>query len=198
MQNIFSKEYCYDGQIIFEEGKPGDWVYVVISGSVEISRVVDGKKFIIAKLKSGEVFGELGFLGGIRRTATARAVGETTLGIIDRDFLDGEFNQLNGHFRSILKSVVERFKEMIDRVSEPSSRKPPHTQKALSVEFKDRLSFIKAYSANTGAGVLFIKTSKPLKKGEQLLLKLQLSGIPDPLKIKPKCFGFSILLGSLF
>jgi uncharacterized protein (TIGR02266 family) len=183
MQIIVSEEKCRDGQVIYEEGKSGDWVYVVISGSVEISRVVGGKKFIIGELAPGQVFGVLGFLGGIKRTGTARAVGETTVGIINRDFLDEEFNKVHVYFQTILKSVVDRFKEMIDRVTESSSRKHPRIQKSLSLEFQDRDTFIKAFSANIGEGGLFIKTNKPLKKGEQFLLKLQLPDIPDPLKI---------------
>ena len=93
MYNIASEETYKDDQIILKEGSPGDWVYVVLSGSVEISKTVGARKYVIEVLKPNEIFGELGFLGGIKRTATARALGETTLGIIDRTSLDQEFNK---------------------------------------------------------------------------------------------------------
>ncbi len=35
------------GQLIFEEGSNGDWIYILEEGEVEISKIVDGKKFVI-------------------------------------------------------------------------------------------------------------------------------------------------------
>ena len=182
MYHIASKETYMDGQIIFKEGSSGDWVYVVLSGSVEISKTIGGKKSILSVLEPGEVFGELGYLGAIKRTATVRAVGETTVGVIDRTFLDKEFNRLSGIFRAILSAVVKRFGNMVERTCEFSSRKEARVQKTLALMFKDRQSFIKAYTGNISKGGLFIRTERPLKEGEQFLLKLQLPGHPDPIK----------------
>lgn len=115
MFNVASEETYQDGQVIFEEGSSGDWVYVILSGQVEIFKSVGGKKVVIEVLQPEDVFGELGFLGGFERTATAMAIGETTVGIIDRTSLDEEFNKLSSDFRIILGAVVERFRKMIDR-----------------------------------------------------------------------------------
>ena len=184
MFNIASEETYQDGQVILKEGSSGDWVYVILSGSVEISKMVGARKYVIEVLKPDEVFGELGFLGGIKRTATAIALGETTLGIIDRTFLDQEFNKLSGDFRTILVSIVERFNKMVEKTSAFSSRKETRIPKVLSLTFKERRSFIKAYTNNISPGGLFITTKKPLKEGEQFLLKLQLPDITEPIKIK--------------
>lgn len=182
---IFSSEETYqDGQIIFEGGASGNWVYMILSGSVEIYRMGEGKKFVLETLKEGEVFGELSFLGNIKRTATARAIGETTVGIIDRDSLDEEYNKLSSDFRSILISVATRFKTMIDRTTEISARREPRVPRTLSLTYKDQESFAKAYTANVSGGGLFIRTKKPLGQGEQFVLNLQLAGLPNPMKIK--------------
>ena len=183
MYQIASEETYKDGQVILEEGSSGDWVYVVLSGSVEISKTIGGRKFIITALEPGEVFGELGYLGAIKRTATARAIGETTVGVIDRSFLDQEFNKLSGPFRGILVAVVKRFRNLIDRACEFSSRKQTRVQKILSLTFKDRKSFVKAYTDNISKGGLFIMTEHPLKQGEQFLLKLQVPDLPKPIKL---------------
>jgi uncharacterized protein (TIGR02266 family) len=151
---------------------------------VEISKKVGGEKYIIEVLGADEVFGELGFIGGIKRTATARAVGETTLGIIDKDFLDQEFNKLSGQFRTILVALTKRFKKMLDRACAYTSRTDQRVPKALSLIFKDRQTFIRAYSSNLGPGGLFIKTENPLSPGHQFDLKLQLPGISEPFQIR--------------
>ncbi len=184
MFNIASEETYQDGQVIIKEGTTGDWVYVVLSGAVEISKTVDGKKFVISLLQPQEVFGELAFIGSITRTATARAISETTVGIMDRAFLDHEYNKLNSEFRAILVTLVERFEKMIDRTSKFSSRKEPRILKTLSLKYKDKKSFVKAYTWNVSSGGLFIKTENPLQQSEQFMLKLQLPGITDTMKIK--------------
>jgi uncharacterized protein (TIGR02266 family) len=184
MHPVASEENYSDGQLIFKEGSPGDWVYVILSGAVEITKEVEGRKVVIVILKEGEVFGELGFLGGIKRTAAARAVGETTLGVIDRAFLDSEFNKLSAEFRSILKAVVLRFREMIERISESSTRAEPRFQKSVSLTYKDRQAFVNACTGNISAKGLFIRTDNPIAKGENFVLKLQLPDVADPLHIQ--------------
>lgn len=184
MYPVATKETYKDDQIIFREGTYGDWVYVVLSGSVEVSKMIGGRKSIITVLEPDEVFGELGYLGAIdKRTATVRAIGETTIGVIDRSFLDQEINKLSGYFRTILVAVVKRFRTLIDRACEFSSRKEARAQKSLSLSFKERQSFIKAYTGNISKGGLFIRTERPLREGEQFLLKLQLPDLPDPIKV---------------
>ncbi|MFC1869122.1 cyclic nucleotide-binding domain-containing protein [Thermodesulfobacteriota bacterium] len=118
MFSVASEESYQDGQIIFKEGSSGDWVYVIISGTVEISKMVKGNKFVVELLPEGEVFGELGFLEGIKRTATATAVGKTTIGLIERESLDAEFNRLSSNFRAIIKAIVKRAKKLLDKAYE--------------------------------------------------------------------------------
>jgi CRP/FNR family cyclic AMP-dependent transcriptional regulator len=184
MYPIVSKETHKDGQIIFKEGSYGDWVYVVLSGSVEVSKTIGERKHIITQLEPGEVFGELGYLGAVKRTATAQAIGETTLGVIDRTFMDKEFNKLSGYFRAILVAVVKRFRNLIERACEFTSRKESRAQKSLSLMFKSRQSFVKAYTDNISRGGLFIRTERPLKEGKHFLLKLQFPELSEPIKIK--------------
>jgi putative ABC transport system ATP-binding protein len=63
------------GEILFAQGEAGDLVYVVQSGSIEISRErVDDEPEVLATYGPGRYFGELAPLYGLRRSATARAV----------------------------------------------------------------------------------------------------------------------------
>jgi uncharacterized protein (TIGR02266 family) len=181
---VASEEIHEDGHIIFEEGSSGDWVYVILSGSVEISKNDKGKKIVIEVLEKDEIFGELSFLGGIKRSATARAIGETTLGVIDRDYLDQQFNTLSTDFRAILVSLVKRFKKVSDRAfTSPPSKASPAQHKTLSLSYKDAKSFARSYVSNVKPGGLFISSSKPLKQGEKFILKLQLPNQSEPMRI---------------
>jgi CRP/FNR family transcriptional regulator, cyclic AMP receptor protein len=118
MLPIATNETYEDGQIIFEEGSHGDWIYVIESGAVELSKAVAGGRAVIAVLQPGEIFGEIAFLAHIPRTATARAVGETTVGLFDRAFLDPEYNKLSQHFQIILRTLSLRLKRTTELLLE--------------------------------------------------------------------------------
>ena len=73
------------GDVIFAQGDPGQEMYGIIEGSVELS--VDGRT--IATLGPDDVFGEIGLLEGVPRTATVTATTEGLLVVLDgRDFLE--------------------------------------------------------------------------------------------------------------
>ncbi|MBW1829150.1 MAG: cyclic nucleotide-binding domain-containing protein [Deltaproteobacteria bacterium] len=118
---ISHEENYTNGQIIFKEDSPGEWLYIVLTGSVETSRSVEGRKITIERLQPGDLFGEMEFIGRMKRTVTAQAVGATTLGIVDRDSIVKEYNQLSKQFKSILETIPARLKKMIDRACDASS-----------------------------------------------------------------------------
>lgn len=181
MYPIASEEQYADGQIIFREGSWGDWVYVIKHGSVEISKTIGGKTYVLSVLEPGEVLGELGYLGVFERTATARARGETTLGLIDRTLLDREFNKLSVYLRAILVTAVKRFRSQIERSCEFAIRKDDRVKRPILLTFKDHTTFVTAYTENISKGGLFIRTDRPLKQAEQFLLTMQLVGSPTPI-----------------
>jgi uncharacterized protein (TIGR02266 family) len=183
MFTFASEETYEDGFVVIKEGTSGDWLYVILSGAVEISKMISGKKFVIIVLKPGEIFGEVGFLGGKKRTATATTIGQTTLGIVDRTALDAEFNELSSDLRNILMAMAKRFETMVNRVVEFSSRSDIRVQKTLSLTYKDNMAFVRAYLGNISTGGIFVKTNNPLPQREQFLLRLQLPELPEPLKI---------------
>lgn len=184
MFSLASEEKYEDGKVIFKEGSPGDWLYVILSGSVKITKRANNRQFTLGVLETGEVFGEGSFLSGTnKRPATAWAVGETTLGIIDRLSLDEEFNKLSADFRTILVSSVKRFSAMLDRACEFATRSGPRAPKTLSLSYKDRQSFIQAYTGNISNGGLSLKTDSPLNPGEKFMLNLQLPEGGTSLKI---------------
>ena len=179
-----SEQTFHDGQKIIEEGTSGDWVYVVISGSVEVSKTISGKKYILSILEPGEVFGEIALIGAIKRTATIRAIGETTLGIVDRSILDSEFNQLSSEYRALLVALTQRFVKTMERTREIYTRREERIKKKLSLKFKDQHSFISAYTGNISSGGLFIRTKNPLNMGEKFFIELQLPELEEVLKAK--------------
>jgi CRP/FNR family transcriptional regulator, cyclic AMP receptor protein len=57
--------------MLFSEGEMGKEIFVVLSGSVKLMRIVRGEEFIIDVLGPGELFGEMAFIESAPRMGTA-------------------------------------------------------------------------------------------------------------------------------
>lgn len=65
---------------IFDEGRPGDCLFIVISGSVVVEkRMPDGGRHVVAELIPGDCFGELELLTNGRRSAAASTAADSVL-----------------------------------------------------------------------------------------------------------------------
>ncbi|HKQ67943.1 MAG TPA: Crp/Fnr family transcriptional regulator [Polyangiaceae bacterium] len=62
------------GDVLFEEGRQGDHMFVVQSGKVRITKRVGPRERTLAVLGAGEFVGEMAILNGKPRTATATMV----------------------------------------------------------------------------------------------------------------------------
>ena len=68
------------GETILAEGDPADRFFVITKGEVAISRRgSEGKEIQLARLGTGQFFGEVGILAETRRTATVRAIDDVEL-----------------------------------------------------------------------------------------------------------------------
>jgi putative ABC transport system ATP-binding protein len=78
------------GDVLFVEGDRGDRVFVVESGTIELTRHRDdGTQELLTTVSDGGYFGELAPMLGLLRSATARAVGHVVVtGYSLRDFRD--------------------------------------------------------------------------------------------------------------
>jgi uncharacterized membrane protein len=90
LERVFERRDVAPGDRIFSLGEPGDSLYIVGSGTVELF-VKDntGSKIVLTVCEPGEVFGELSLFDGGARTATAVCLEPATLLVLDReDLLD--------------------------------------------------------------------------------------------------------------
>ena len=74
-----------DGEIIYRQGEDSQWAFEVLEGSVELIKDGPEGPTVMARLKAGELFGELGILDNTPRSTSARARGGVTVKAIPRD-----------------------------------------------------------------------------------------------------------------
>ena len=76
------------GQTLFQAGEPGDSLFVVRSGSIELYiKDTAGQRIVLTVVEEGGLFGELSLLDSGPRTATALALTDCELLVLDRDDL---------------------------------------------------------------------------------------------------------------
>lgn len=117
---VADEEDFFDGECIVEEGKHGSWIWVILEGVVEIVRETPEGALPIVRLGDGSFIGSLSsfLIQGHIRTATAVAVGNVQLGVLDSQRLAQEFARLTPEFRGLLLSVDKRLKQLNERAVE--------------------------------------------------------------------------------
>lgn len=101
------------GEVLFQQGDEADAAYFVVGGRVSVHIVDDGEERLVAELGRGEVVGELGLLDRAPRSATVRAVRDTTLA----SFSTSTFEDLVATAPSMMLNVTRR---ILTRMRSPS------------------------------------------------------------------------------
>ncbi len=86
---LFKVETYPSGKVIFREGDPGNKLYFVLRGVIQIEKVVDESSTTrLARLGCGEMLGEISVMDKSNRTATATAFVDVELAQMGRQQVD--------------------------------------------------------------------------------------------------------------
>lgn len=100
------------GQTVFAYGDPGDSMYVLTSGAVELSvKTKTGEKLILETPREGDFFGEISLLDAGARTATAVAIADTEAIEVDRGDLDELFRLKPAAALDLLSATGRRLRQ---------------------------------------------------------------------------------------
>jgi membrane protein len=98
-------------KIIFHEGDAGCEMFYILSGHVCLERVDCSVKKTLAELGPGQYFGEMAALIDIRRSATARALEDCHLAVIDSELFRNLIRESQGVALHMLREFSERLKK---------------------------------------------------------------------------------------
>lgn len=105
------EEYS-SGEVIFQEGDPGEALYIVMAGTVRISKFIPGAgEEAMAFLERGEYFGEMALIDDHPRSATAIAHTDCRLLSIGKS----DFWELLGSDRDLASQVLWDFCRVLSR-----------------------------------------------------------------------------------
>ena len=112
LAELSSRRVYTVGERILRQGEPGEEMYVIESGEVQIVlERPDDPPTEIAQMGPGQFFGEMSLMTGARRSATAIAVRESVLLVVDK---------------SAFQAVLSTHPNVVETVSSALSRRSEH------------------------------------------------------------------------
>jgi CRP/FNR family transcriptional regulator, cyclic AMP receptor protein len=111
------------GQTLYNAGDPGDSIYVVRSGEVELFFKNDtGDKIVLETARSGDFFGETSLMDGGPRTASAVVISDLEALVVDRGDLDEFFRLRPEAALDLLAASGRRVREITTLLRHTATR----------------------------------------------------------------------------
>jgi CRP/FNR family transcriptional regulator, cyclic AMP receptor protein len=132
------------GQVIFEEDDSEDTMYFIKEGKVEISKKMGDADQVIALLGPNDFFGEMALLSKAPRSATAKAVKETTVVVFNRKQFMLLLKTRGEIILKIIEVLIQRLKDSNDTIRKLIQK----NQKALVFDSLSKWLQVKDSDAN--------------------------------------------------
>lgn len=104
------RQVFQSGAQIFREGESGSLAYIIERGEVEISSLIKGSATPLARLRDGDLFGEMALIDDNVRSATATALCETEVIIVSRDYVKNKITQADPLLNLFLRVLLKRLR----------------------------------------------------------------------------------------
>ena len=110
-----------DGEVIFKEKTRGEKMYIILKGTVRISKYLGNKQEeVLVRLKSGACFGEMGVIDQSLRSATAIVEGGAAVMLVITEHTLSESNMLLAYklYKNFALMLAGRLRETNNKLQE--------------------------------------------------------------------------------
>ena len=104
-------------EVILQEGRLSQEIYLVRKGIVRIERAASGKDVAISFLEPGEVFGEMSFLEGVPTSAAVIAQGDVEICVLDEHKLYSLLTSVPGLSHRFYQSLAHNLSSRLRQTS---------------------------------------------------------------------------------
>ena len=110
--------YFKSGSKIISEGELGDCAYIVEKGRLEVSKInKQNKTQILGHLRENDIFGELGLIDGLPRSATVTALEDCTIKVLTKESFNALTSTNPKALMPILKVLASRLRSTLKLVN---------------------------------------------------------------------------------
>jgi len=179
------------GQMIFEYGTPGDELFIIRSGQVEVFFKDDtGEKIVLEVASDGDFFGELSLLDAGCRSASTFALTDVEALRMDRGDLS-DFLRVQPHAAlDLLQSMGKRLRQTVQLLRHTASRNVNREEEETRTLVQRSADWIAAFSGSITFLVLHVVVFA-------VWLVVNTVKIPGFQQFDPYPFGFLTLAVSL-
>ena len=98
------------GDVIIKQGSYETSAYIIESGKVEVSIVLNDRKTVFAIMGEKQIFGEMGLMDDRPRSATVTAIEDTLVSVIDRKSFNEQLKKNPKILFPLMKALFERLR----------------------------------------------------------------------------------------
>ncbi len=111
---VFTRENLHfkKDDVIFNEQDEKEEMYFIDSGDVQIVKTIDDVDVNIARLSTGDFFGEMALITGSRRVASAIAYTDCNLHVMDKETFMSNITNNRDLLNRVLVSLARRLEEI--------------------------------------------------------------------------------------
>ena len=179
------------GEVVFNYGDPGDAIYVIRSGEVEVFFKNDtGERIVLEVATRGDFFGELSLLDNGYRSASVVALQDTDALRLDRDDLKKFLMLRPEAAMDLLAAMGRRTRTTVEKLRHTASRN-------VNEEMEDRRTIVQKsadWIAEFSGSIPFLLMHVVIFAAWILVNWIPIPGIPQ---FDPYPFGFLTLAVSL-
>jgi len=179
------------GQTVFHIGDPGEALYIISSGEVEVFFKNDtGERMVLEKAAKGDFFGELAFLEGGSRSASVVATCDTEVFRLDHDDLENFLESRPHAAIHLLAALARRLRSTSEQLRHTATRN-------VNEEVEDKRSLVQKSAdaiAEFAGSIPFLLIHAAVFAFWLTVNSVKIPGIPQ---FDPFPFGFLTLAVSL-
>ena len=114
--------YVKPGSEVISEGELGDCAYIVEKGRLEVSNINEQNKTqILGHLRENDIFGELGLIDGLPRSATVTALENCTVKVLTKESFNSLTTSNPEALIPIFKVLASRLRSTLNLVGRASN-----------------------------------------------------------------------------
>lgn len=104
-------------ELIFNQNDQGDCAYIIEKGRVQIFLTKDKEEIPLSMLGEGEIFGEMSLLDNLSRSASAKAIEDCQLNIVNKSQLMERIYSADTIVRLLMRVLLRRLRGQNDAIS---------------------------------------------------------------------------------
>lgn len=109
IEMVMEERILRPGEVLFREGAPGNYAYIIKSGELEILTESNGREVLLSLRGANAVIGEMALIQSTPRTATVRARAESILYAIQKEAFDQMLHSSTSAMQAVFRMMLARY-----------------------------------------------------------------------------------------